>query len=69
MKSRFAMKKKKKKKNVYNTFHCWRNEINFRSGHGWSGTPHQKNVNKPGRDIETRMLDATIQTPIKEILR
>ena len=41
--------------------------ISFQGSSDWIG-PLQ-NVNKPGQDIETNMLEATIQTFIKEVVR
>ena len=49
------------------TFHCCRNEMWFHSG-GGRGNGALKNINKTERDIETSMLEPTMQTFIEEVL-
>ena len=53
---------------TYITFHCGRNEMLFRFDSGRSEMVHEKIVNKPRQDIETRMLEATMQSFLEEVL-
>ena len=56
------------KKSIYITFHCGEIKCNFVSKLFRVKRPI-KNANKPERDIDTRMLEATIYAFIGEVLR